>query len=63
MSNAPDRLIRLSEVIEIVGYCKAMIYRKVRQGTFPAPYKPGGSSSRWSLHEVTAWVASVKGEA
>ncbi|PZQ54162.1 MAG: transcriptional regulator [Novosphingobium pentaromativorans] len=63
MSNAPDRLIRLSEVIEIVGYCKAMIYRKVRQGTFPAPYKPGGSSSRWSYHEVTAWVASVKGDA
>lgn len=61
--NAPDRLIRLAEVIEIVGYCKAMIYRKIRAGTFPRPYKPGGASSRWSLREVTDWVASVKGEA
>jgi prophage regulatory protein len=60
MSYAPDRLIRLSEVIEIVGYCKAMIYRKIRAGTFPKPYKPGGASSRWSLREVSDWVASVK---
>lgn len=63
MSAANDRLIRLSEVTEIVGYCKAMIYRKIRQGTFPAPYKPGGASSRWSLREVTEWVAEVKGGA
>lgn len=60
MASDPDRLIRLAEVIEIVGYCKAMIYRKVRAGTFPKPYKPGGASSRWSLQEVTDWVASVK---
>lgn len=60
MASNPDRLIRLSEVIEMVGYCKAMIYRKVRAGTFPKPYKPGGASSRWSLQEVTDWVASVK---
>lgn len=62
MASNADRLIRLSEVIEIVGYCKAMIYRKVRAGTFPKPYKPGGASSRWSLQEVSDWVVSVKGE-
>jgi predicted DNA-binding transcriptional regulator AlpA len=37
-----------------------MIYRKIRAGTFPKPYKPGGASSRWSLREVSDWVASVK---
>lgn len=63
MASNADRLIRLSEVIEIVGYCKAMIYRKVRAGTFPKPYKPGGASSRWSLQEVSDWVVSVKGKA
>lgn len=63
MTEAKDRLIRITEVVEIVGYCKAMIYRKVRAGTFPAPYKPGGASSRWSLLEVSDWVAQVKGEA
>tara|TARA_R110000787_G_scaffold208846_8_gene318939 strand:+ start:23624 stop:23815 length:192 start_codon:yes stop_codon:yes gene_type:complete len=62
MASNADRLIRLSEVIEIVGYCKAMIYRKVRAGTFPKPYKPGGASSRWSLQEVSDWVVSVKGK-
>jgi prophage regulatory protein len=63
VASEQDRLIRLTEVIEIVGYCKAMIYRKVRAGTFPKPYKPGGSSSRWSLREVSEWVANVKNAA
>ncbi len=55
-----DRLIKLSEVCELTGLGKTMIYRLVRPGMFPQQYKPGGASSRWSAAEVQAWIAEVK---
>ena len=57
MTADPDRLLRLADVIDIAGLSKAMIYRKIREGTFPQPCKPGGVSSRWSDMEVRGWVA------
>ncbi len=50
-----DRLLRLTQVIELAGIGKTMIYRLMRAGLFPQPYKPGGYSSRWSESEVLAW--------
>ncbi|MEO6248926.1 MAG: AlpA family phage regulatory protein [Sphingomicrobium sp.] len=57
-----DRLLRLGQVIEIVGLGKTMIYRKVRSRTFPQPYKPGGVATRWSEKEVFAWLAALGSE-
>ncbi len=54
---APDRLIKLPEVIAIVGLGKTMIYRKMRAGSFPQACKAGGYSTRWSEREVRDWVA------
>jgi prophage regulatory protein len=51
----PNRLLRISQVIELAGIGKTMIYRLMRAGEFPQPYKPGGYSSRWSEAEVLAW--------
>lgn len=59
MTEPEDRLIPLPRVIEIAGLGKTMIYRKVREGTFPKPCKPGGSSTRWSEAEVRAWKENV----
>ena len=56
---APDRLLRLAVVIPMVGLSKAMIYRKIRAGSFPQPYKPGGVASRWSEREVVAWLEGI----
>lgn len=54
-----DRLLPLNVVIELAGIGKTMIYRKVREGTFPKPCKPGGASTRWSEREVRAWREQV----
>jgi prophage regulatory protein len=51
----PDRFLRLQQVIERAGLGKTMIYRKVRDGTFPQPFKPGGASTRWSEREIMEW--------
>lgn len=58
---AADRLLDLHEVKAIAGLGKTMIYRKVREGSFPKPLKPGGVSTRWSEREVQAWLEDLKG--
>lgn len=50
-----DRLLPLAAVIELAGIKKTMIYRLMREGTFPKSCKPGGVSSRWSEREVREW--------
>lgn len=54
-----DRLLPIARVVEVAGLSRAMIYRKTRAGTFPAPYKPGGVASRWSESELRAWKGQV----
>lgn len=54
-----DRLLPLDAVMQIAGLSRAMIYRKIRQGSFPRQYKPGGAASRWSEREVMAWRDAV----
>ncbi|MEO1168771.1 MAG: AlpA family phage regulatory protein [Pseudomonadota bacterium] len=57
----PERLIKLPEVMDRVGLGKTMIYKKIKEGTFPAPYKPSSFASRWSEQEICDWIEDVKG--
>jgi len=56
----PERLLLLSEVSKRVGLCKSMIYKMIRKGAFPGPYKISPAASRWSEQEIVAWIADVK---
>jgi prophage regulatory protein len=51
-----DRLIRLSQVMDIVGLGKTMIYKLMKVGAFPLPRKIGDNASRWSEQEIYRWV-------
>lgn len=55
MATATDPLLKMPEVENIVGLKRAMIYRLVKAGKFPKPWKPGGYASRWLQSEVMAW--------
>ncbi|HVJ00632.1 MAG TPA: AlpA family phage regulatory protein [Sphingomonas sp.] len=57
-----DRLIPLAVVTEIAGIGKTMIYRLMREGTFPKSCKPGGASTRWSEREVREWRDRILAE-
>ncbi|MEG3084043.1 AlpA family transcriptional regulator [Sphingomonas sp. PB2P12] len=59
-TDTTDRLLRLRDVMAVVGFSRSKIYKMIRAGEFPAPYKPGGASSRWSEAEIGEWVDSVK---
>ena len=53
----PQRLLRLSAVMNRVGVGKSAIYARVRAKTFPAPVPLGGGSVAWIEAEVDAWIA------
>lgn len=52
-----DRLLKIDQVKDMVGLGKTFIYKLIQVGQFPAPYKPGGSASRWSENEIVDWLA------
>jgi prophage regulatory protein len=56
---APARLIRLSEVVEMVGLCRSAIYQRMNAGDFPKLVKLG-RASRWHEEEVRAWVEALE---
>lgn len=53
--NKSERMLKLKDVINQVGYGKTAIYRRVQDGTFPAPVKLG-YASRWLESEIHEWV-------
>jgi prophage regulatory protein len=57
-----DRLLPIDAVMQIAGIGKTMIYRKMREGSFPRCCKPGGASTRWSEREVREWRDQVLAE-
>ncbi|AIA69718.1 AlpA family transcriptional regulator [Pectobacterium atrosepticum] len=50
------RFIRLPEVLERTGFCKAWIYRLISRGEFPAPIKTGDRAIRFVESEIDAWI-------
>lgn len=53
-----ERLLRLPEVLSVVGYQKSQVYRLIQAGQFPKPLKRGSTSS-WVKSEIDAYVATV----
>ena|ERR1700691_1202410 len=50
-----QRLIRLAEVVAMLGIGRTSVYNYIAAGSFPAPVKVGEKSVRWKLTEVLAW--------
>jgi len=53
-----DRLLRRSEVIEIVGLSRPTLWRLEKLGKFPRPLQVGPNSVRWRESEIQAWIKS-----
>ena len=62
MSDAPnlfsnDRLVRMPELKQIIGYSQQSIYAKMLRGEFPRPLKLGRAVA-WPLSQIQAWLES-----
>ena len=51
-----ERLLRLRDVLTIVGLSRAHVYNLVKQDLFPRPIALGSNCARWVHSEVQAWV-------
>ena len=51
-----EQLIARPSVESIAGIRKTELFRRIREGAFPAPVKLGPRCTRWAKSEVLAWV-------
>lgn len=56
MNQPCTRLIRLSEVMNKTGFCKAWIYRLISQNRFPQPVKIGIRAIAFIESEIDEWI-------
>lgn len=54
---ADERLLRMRDVVALVGMGKSEVYKRVTLGTFPAPVVVAPHVSRWVASEVQQWIA------
>lgn len=54
---AERAVLRLPQVLPLVGLSKSTLYHYVQHGLFPAPLKLGIRASGWLAEEVNQWVA------
>lgn len=55
-TSKPERMLKLKDVKEQVGFGTTAIYERIKAGTFPAPVKIG-YASRWPESEIQDWIA------
>lgn len=54
----PNALMRRTEVQRETGLSRSTIYKRVKDGTFPAPVKLGERSVAWRVAEIEAFLES-----
>lgn len=48
--------IRINQLIQTLPISKASIWRKVKQGTFPAPVKLSVGITAWRTADIEIWL-------
>ncbi|WP_257555103.1 AlpA family transcriptional regulator [Sphingobium sp. CFD-2] len=56
---APERFLRISDVVARTALSRSHIYALVGREQFPAPRKLGAKCSRWIESEVDAWISKA----
>jgi len=51
-----QRVIRISELMNIIGTSRSSVWRWVKDGDFPAPLMLGPNSVGWLASEVYEWL-------
>ena len=53
------RLLRLPEVLALVGVSRSTLWGMVHQDAFPPPVKIGRRAVAWPVHVVAQWLESL----
>lgn len=57
-----DRLIRVHEVMRITAMSRSTIYRKMKEGSFPAAVHVSQRFTAWLLSDVLRWLHNLCGK-
>jgi len=52
-----ERIVRMQEVVFLVGYKPSSIYALISEGKFPKGIKLGKRASGWRLSQINQWMA------
>lgn len=55
-NHIPPRILRMTLLQQKVGLCKASIYNRIKDGTFPKPISLGGKSVGWLESDIDQWI-------
>lgn len=57
----PSKMLRFPEVQSLLGVSRTTLWRKVREGAFPAPVKinQAGNCVAWFAHEIHDWQQNL----
>ena len=55
-----NRLIRIDEVLEIVGVSKSVLYEMIGRGQFPRPVRISLRAVRWRQQDLDEWLDSLQ---
>jgi len=53
--------VRINQLIQKLPISKASIWRKVKQGTFPAPVKLSVGITAWRTTDIENWLSQCEG--
>lgn len=54
------QLLRLTEVTKATGLGRSTIYRRISEGTFPAPLRLSAGCVRWDSETLELWKSTLK---
>ncbi len=54
------RLLKGRDVFRLVTLSRTTVWRRVREGTFPAPVSLGTTRIAWREGDIAAWMAAQK---
>lgn len=57
-TNVIDPVLTIAQVSKAVSYSPSQIYRKVADGTFPAPVRLGVGRIGWRQSDIIRWLDS-----
>ena len=54
----PTKILRMKQVVDRTGICRALVYRYIRLGKFPASIRLGERAVGWREADIEAWLSS-----
>jgi|AntAceMinimDraft_8_1070364.scaffolds.fasta_scaffold33197_2 excisionase family DNA binding protein len=62
MTFPSEKLLSVKDLATFLGVTTAAVYKWIKQGSMPAPYRLGGVSGplRWDAATINAWLEESK---